>query len=767
MIAVKNSEANGQSTSFPLENESDLGYGHLFEVLFRRKIWIIASIAIAMGIGAIYTLRQEPIYRSSMQLLIEPNYQSKDTGDLEEQFSGTNVEVDIATQLTLLRSTPLLERAMAKLQEIYPEFDVSQPGAVQLFRQSLQVVQLPSEGAGGRDTRRSSGIKIFRVDYASSDPAKTQRVLEALQFVYQQYNLEQQEERLAKGLSFINRKLPEVRAKVAYAEAALERFRKQQGVIDPESQAQTQVGILNSLEQELITTQARLEELKRLYSTLLDQINLQPEQALLASRLSQSSRYQTLLNQVQETELELVSQQLRFTNESPQIQQLREKRQRQQQLLRVELSRALNVSLPNVEGEILLYQGQLSPSEVSLINDLVSAQIELDTTQARYSSLLQARTEVASDLQRFPRLLAEYNRLLPEIQSNRETLQLLLTAQQELGLEIARGGFDWQVVEAPFYGQRTGPSLKINLLLAAVAGAMIGGTVAFIREAMDDSVHTFEELQRQAPVPLLGMVPVLRVQGSDFGRISRRRLANETLLAPAMYSILRWNDFREAMDVVQQNIQLVTSAAGLKSFVVTSALPGEGKSTLSLGLAFSAARLHSKVLLIDADLRRPSLHKLLNMPNEEGLSTFLASSSEVPMHLFPQSEDGRTGISVLTAGPVPADPAKLLSSRRMIELIRKFEQHYDLVIVDVPPVLGMVDSMVTATQCGGVLLVGRMDRLTKTELNQSIDRLRHLNVIGVVANGVASYQTPYSYIADSNSRTGWLSRPRKMLEYEK
>jgi len=182
--------------------------------------------------------------------------------------------------------------------------------------------------------------------------------------------------------------------------------------------------------------------------------------------------------------------------------------------------------------------------------------------------------------------------------------------------------------------------------------------------------------------------------------------------------------------------------------VVTSTLPGEGKSTLVFGLALSAARLHQRVLLIDADLRRPSLHQQLNLPNQQGLSTLLSGDATLPNpHRISLSG---SNIDVLTAGPTPTDPVKLLSSPRMGELMRAFEQTYDLILLDTPPVLGMVDAIQIASFCSGVVMVGRLDRVTQSELMEATAMLSQLNVIGVVANGASRPTNSYVAQAEQN-----------------
>lgn len=176
--------------------------------------------------------------------------------------------------------------------------------------------------------------------------------------------------------------------------------------------------------------------------------------------------------------------------------------------------------------------------------------------------------------------------------------------------------------------------------------------------------------------------------------------------------------------------------------MITSALPDDGKSALALGLAMSAARLHKRVLLIDANLREPSLHKQLNLPNEQGLSSLLASDSDLSSQISLQSS-GSSFIDILTSGPIPADPANLLSSPRMKQLMAAFEENYDLVIIDAPPVLGLVDALLTGSSCRSTVMVASIGHVTRSQLAQATAMLTKLNLIGVVANGVSTSSSTY------------------------
>lgn len=718
--------------NLPINTETDGGYGQLFSVLMRRRFWLLGVLGSVLTIATVFTLISKPTFQSTMQLLIEPNYQGKRDTDAQrpgQQYAESGVKIDdYATQINVMRSSLLLQRAADILRPEYPTITAKEIKANLKLRQVLE---------------EKVNTKIVEATYTANDPVKAAKVLEAVYKVYQIYNREQQQQRLQKGLKFINEQIPVVSKTVDQAENKLEQFRKNYNLIDPEQQATAVSQSLNAIAQERQVIRAQYKDLQARYNALQQQLARSPQQALAASRLSQSSRYQTLLNELQKTELALAQRRVTFTDEDPQIKKFIEQRQNTIEMLKSEGGRVVGKQAQSDEatGENILTQGQLGGIDLNLTNQLVDVQTNLNALRARDVSLEQTQKQLRTDLNRFPVLLAEYNRLQPLLQINRNKLQQLLQAQQELSLEIARGGFDWQALEEPKQGQQIGPNLKLNLLLGLVAGLMLGGVAAFLREAVDDSVHTSEELEKQVELPLLGMTPELPKNKLAKPQISLP-FGKPQLLAPWTVQVSNWPPTWESLDLIYKNIQLMNELASFKSLMVTSAVAGEGKSTLALGLALSAARLHQRVLLIDADLRRPNLHQMLNLPNEQGLSTLLSSDATLPGQGVVQSSGAF--IDILTAGPLPSDPANLLSSQRMRELIAEFEKNYDLILLDAPPVLGMVDAMIAASLCTGVVLVSRVGQVTKTELTQARAMLSKLNVIGVVANGVNGVNHGYA-----------------------
>ncbi len=721
------------------DSEQEFGYGQLLAVLLRRRFWLLGMLMATLCSSVAMTATTEPTFQSKMQLLVEPNYPERET--IGEQngnsfFSKDEVEIDYATQLTLMRSTQFIEKVAGLLSSQYPELDIEE------MEKNLSLKRVEEDKVGTR---------IFEAVYIDNDAAKTQEVLRVLQQVYQDYNAEQEKERLNRGLAFINQGLPETQQSFVDAEEALRKFREGENLVNPEQQAENLATTLNLVEQERQQIRAQYKDTQARYQALQKQLSLNTESALVSSRLSQSSRYQALLDELQKTELALAQQRVRFTDNAPTVQGLLEEKRNQKALLQQEVSRVLgeNAKLPNQRGN-LLQEGQLGAHDLDMASKLAEIETELSGLRGRDQALVQTESELRSQMARFPKIIAEYNRLQPEVDIQRQNIEQLLATRQELSLEIARGGFNWQIVEAQQLGEQTGPSLPKNLLLGGVAGLFLGGIAAFVRESLDDAVRSSQDLQQRVRLPLLGVVPQL-----NFNRASSSIMSipfnKPQKLEPTITQVIHHPLFRESIDLVYKNIQLFHSNSVLKSLSVTSALMGEGKSTLVLGLALSAARANQKVLLIDANLRYPTLHHYLNLPNEQGLSTLLSHDTNLPSasqpcpmpHVWLSTLMGGKGnlplgsnVDILTAGPIPEDPVQLLSSPRMRELMAVFEQNYDLVILDTCPVLGTVDAIQAASFCSGTLIVGRIGQVTQSDFAQAVGMLRKLNVIGLVANGV-------------------------------
>ena len=700
---------------------TDLGYGELLKILWRRRFWFFGVLAGVLSLTALISLKTQPVYLSSMQLLVEPNYRGK--GDSETQFADSGVEIDYATQLNLMRSSGLLNKAVAKLQEKYPDMTIKE------LKHALEIYQLIE----GKNTE----TKIIQVDYMDNSPTITREVLETIQKVYFEYNLEQQEKRLQDGLSFINSQIPEARQDLIQAESNITALRNRYNLIDPQQEAGVISERLENIKQQRESLKAEYRDINGRYLQLQQQLGIFEENPTISSRLTQSQRYQNLLNQLQAVEVELEKQRTRFTDSNPIIQDLLAQRDSKKALLREEIIRVLGKVPPqlNLELASLQKQGQLGGSETNILENLTQLKADLTGIEQRQLSLAQTEQALSAQLNEFPQIIAQYNNLSQEAEVKRNTLQRLLEAKQELGVEIDRGGFNWQIVEPPSEGLLTGPNTKRDLLLGFVVASVLGGFTAFMREASDNRVFDRKQIEQQVSLPILGTIPREPVGKNNH---FLGQLPSSSSLPKSLRDILQWQPFRESVDIIYENLQLLNSYSSIQSLAVTSAIAKEGKSTLICGLATSIARRQQRVLIIDANLRCPYLHREFSIRNNDGLSNWLIEGNNFPT-IHSISLLGET-IDLITAGSKTTDPVKLLSNPRFPELIRNLEQDYDLVLVDTPPVLGTVDAIKTASCCGGVVVVSRLDTVKISELIEATNLLAKCNLLGVIAND--SKETP-------------------------
>lgn len=752
------------SSPFPInpgrEQESEWGYGQLFSILLRRKWWVISIFLGTMATTVFLTRRATVIYQSATQLLIESSYTSTQRGG--SSIIEPTVTIDTATQLRVLRSSEILQRAVDKLRTDYPNINSAE------IRSGLEVQPIFAPSQGGKNNIQT---KLLSATYASADAIKTQRVLDAVLAVYQSYNLEQQQKRIQTGLSTINRQLPEVRTSVIEAEKALEAFRKANNVIDPKKESESTATAFNRILSERQGLQAKLKQDQANLNVVRSQFPTSASTAGITRAISQSDSINALKKQEQELKLDISSKRQDLAPQHPDLLDAEQNLANVKQLLNAEISRVAGTSAGQTPETVSL--SEISTNEIDLISKIRLLEQEISSTQAKDTSLAQTQEQLNQELKKFPTLIAQYTRLEPEVLARRQTLEKLLNEKENLSLEIAKGGFNWEIVEPPQPGIAVSPNVKQNLLIGIVVGLFLGALAAFIREAIDDKIRGASELNEQLTMPILGSVPQIGSIGSrDFTLALPFKGAASTIELEAP-DIFQWRPLREAMDLIYTNIQLLNSNRPHRSLMVTSALTGEGKSTLAIGLAISASRIDQRVLLIDADMRRPRLHDIFNLNNEHGLSTLLEGGlSEVEMLTIPQwvymrwdnstiqgsSINERPGlqriktplsdlnIDVVTSGPVSNDPAKLLTVGKLESIIETYKDNYDLILVDSPPVLGLADTISLGYSCDGVVMVARMDKVKRSEINRAIDTLNKLNVIGVIANGV-NEQQPVIYNA--------------------
>ena len=690
------------------ELDKEISYKQLLNVFLRRKVWLASVFSVVLSSAVTLTLFERPLYQSQMQLLLEPNspeLNNENPNRSQEQFSRSKFEVDYATQLTLMQSEQLIAEVVEKISKDYPDINTGK------IRSNFTIIQV---------VQNNVNTRVFEASYIDEDPVKAQKVLNSIQEVYVNFNLERRRRRLNQGLDSINRDIEAARAIVAETESNLERFREENNVIKPTTRAQEVVQTLDRIRAEKLAIESQYRELQNKYQALQSELNVSPEQTRIYFRLSESPRYQVLINQLKQTELAITQESSRYSFVTPNLLKLQDQYRQEEELLRQEINTVLSetVPRPNISTETILIEVQrLGSKEREFIAQLIEMRTRLLGLEARKETLQNRATELKKEVDRFLSLTGDYEKLQPEVVIQREKIKRLLEQKERISLELERAGFNWEIIQAPQQGKQISPSFKKNIALGVILGLFLGGATALLREATDNTIHEAEDIKQIIDYPILGTIPNLGKQASINQIVNSRSL-------------------RDSIYLINKNLELASGTNRLKSIAVTSIQPFEGKSILALTLAINAASLYPKVLLIDGNLRRPSLHEKLNIPNKDGLSHLIMSNgNRAPQPDIITVSDRR--IEVITAGEKVQDPIQLFSSQKMKNLAIELHKKYDLIVLDLPPIDGMVEAIEASSLCDGSIVVSRLEYITKSKLNEALNTANKLkNLLGWVVNGV-------------------------------
>ena len=340
---------------------------------------------------------------------------------------------------------------------------------------------------------------------------------------------------------------------------------------------------------------------------------------------------------------------------------------------------------------------------------------------------LRNRVEsLSSSLSQQRRDQIQYNIYQREVDTNRELYNGLLQRYREIGVAGVSANNIAVIDAARPPAEPSSPNLFLNVLLAGVAGLGLALAAVFVVEQADEGLRDPTRVQELLGVPLLGTVP----------KVGEEIVVADELNDPK--SLLS-----EAYLSVRSSLAFSTDHGVPRSIMMVSTQPAEGKSTSSLALASVLRRVGRNVILVDADLRNPSLHTTLGLEKGDGLSNFLAGDDNVRGMIKKLD----SGVAFLPAGPAPPSAAELLSTERMHQLVRELEEHYDHVIIDSPPILGLADAPLLSKTVEAVVFVVHAGQVAVRGLRSALVRLRDVNapVIGVILTKFESRFLDYGY----------------------
>ena len=703
------------------ELEGGLNVGQLLLTL-RRKWWVILGFMLATTAAAgAKVLTDKPTYVSNLEILVQPlSAETEVISSIPETLTGATTPVASNKSpldqdlLAILTSPSVLEPVVEEMRTRYPELcattgiDGTSVAATpeqcyRIVRRSLQVDALEKDS------------DIIQVVARSPEPQRATTLLEAVSEAYLAYSLDSKQADIRRGIEFVDQKLPDLRKKVDNLQARLQDIRLDNNIIDPDSRGDDLASQVSAFSKEQKELQVELEQLRDVYRDLQQS---EPGEGNASSALAQNPRYQTLLDSLLELDSQIAEASTIYLDSSPDMQVLREQRQNLQSLL--------------------AQQGTQSEQEVaSQIREL----------EAREQAIAQTIQNLNSGIDDLSGIARNYTDIQRELAVATENLTQFLAKREALEIDSAQREIPWEVVTPPTEPRPQLASLPQNLLLGGVLGALMGVGVALLLDKSGGVIHSDEEIRRTTRLPVLGRIP--HQAFSEFA-IEQEAMAESLQYVGASIrsersgkggggflrdrndkSFRGVNEFSEAFRSLYTNLRLINSSHPVRSVAVSSVMESEGKSTVALHLAQAAAAMGQRVLLVDADLRNPQVHRYLGLSNEKGLTNlFSGESNPALIQKFPAEPN----MYVIAAGSASFDPARLFSSRSMQRFTAKVRKAFDLVIYDTPPLLGQSDAYIVADHVDGLLLVTKPGQLKQSLLDRAMEQLRiaDINVLGLV-----------------------------------
>ncbi|QIZ72511.1 GumC family protein [Oxynema aestuarii] len=685
----------------------------LSEVLriLRKRAGSAAAIATAVfaGVG-LSTATKTPEYQSETLILLD----NEASTPLVPGAPEIATRKDRSTEIQILQSHSLVAKAISRLEDSTSQLSVSQV-----------VRHLSIRQAGEAD--------VLIVSYTDTDPSRAKAILEALGSTYVDYSLERQLSQATNAIDFIEEQLPKAQAELNETAQAIQKFRQDYGIVDPESYANQVLEQKQLLEKDGQQLEISLSRTQRQYAELRRQMvaaGQNPDTALVNSMLAEDSVYQQLASQLKAVEAKYMEERARFHDTHPVVKNLQMQRDNLFNLLQYRSARVLGdavsqVDLSDVAGYGAIQQG--------LATQLLQLETELEAQRSQLQEIRNAQGKVAVQFEQIPQLQQRYADLQREFQVKSQAVNRFLEKLQELQIAEAQETAPWRILEPPYQPQNPiSPNIRRNLLLGLIAGGLLGVAAVILLERTDQRLQRVDEAKELTGLPSLGVVPKVKVPLVEGSRMDGDRYR------------AHGSPFTEAIRSLALNLRYLGAKDEVKTLALTSSTPSEGKSTLTYNLARSLAELGQRVLIVDADMRKPTIHEFIKQTNALGLSSAIATDR--PWRNLIQSD--RSGnLHVLTSGPMPPNPVALLESQKMRQLLHEWRQAYDYVLIDTPPILGVTDAQSVAANVDRMVLVAAMERSTRSSLVQTMETLRRIQckLAGLVVNLVDSTHDGYYY----------------------
>ena len=716
-----------------LSQESALG--EYVRVLMKRKWTVLACLITIFSVVAIASLKMTPVYEASGSIEID----KPDSGLVNFNNSPTfNVDyydpTELETEVMIMQSDLLALQIVKELAlDRRPEFGGKAPAIVFL---SLDLAPDPLQADTARTSSLLSGFRgnlkvnlspnthIIKVSFRSPDKELAANVVNTLMETYRDNNFKSRFDSTMQASDWLTKQLVDLQMKVETSQEKLVHYQKEHEILGIDEKQNITTQKLDELNKALTSAESERMDKESVYRLVQagDTESISSAASVLDDAGAGSQSASTLLETLRTREADLKIQaadlNTQFGPAYPKLAQI-------------------NNQLKEIDIQLLAETKKVSGK----IKGLYMAALQ------RENMLHDALEKQKQEANKLNESAIEYSLLKRDLDTNRQLYEGLLEKLKQAGVSAGLRSNNFRIVDSarvPNYPIE--PNIPRNLSFAFMLGLTSGVGLAFVLEGLDNTVRTTEQAQMISGLPPLGMIPLGSRTAREGANSKRLVIASSSKESVELITQVRpQSQMAESYRALRTSLLLSNLGAPPKVIMVTSALPQEGKTTTSINCAVVLAQKGIRVLLIDADLRRPSIHKTLGMGPRSGLSNVLTGSATLETAIT--RSPILPNLDVLPAGTPPPNPAELLASVNMRNVLEELRGHYDHIVVDTPPTLSVTDAVVLSPRADAIVLVIRSGQTTKQALRRSRDILTQVNakVSGVLLNAVDLSSPDYYY----------------------
>ncbi|MBS9393196.1 MAG: polysaccharide biosynthesis tyrosine autokinase [Dolichospermum sp. LBC05a] len=691
------------------DQDSSIDIQQYWLILKRR--WLVSSIVVAsvFGVTVFATYTQKPVYESEGKLVFTKKDAASALSSVSEKVGElgglTNLSNPVDTEAEVIRSYPIIIQTITNLKLTN---DQGEQLTLESFLRKLKLKTI-------------RGTDVMELSYKSTNPQEATEVVNSLMKYYLESNIRTNRTEARSAREFLSKQLPEVENRVTKAEINLRRFKEYNRVVALDVEAQTGLQSLGRLDEAITQSKGELAAAYTRSVAIQDNMKLSTQQAVDLSTLSQSPGVQQVLTEYQKVQSDLATMRSAYTDDNPKVVDLAMKAAALKSQLEERVAQTIGSSESIAQQNL-----QIGSLKQALTQDLVKSEVERLALTNQIGELQRVFIFNRRRLDSLPRLEQQQLQLQRQLSVAQITYQELLKQFQVVQiLENQNVGNARIISPALIPESPVSPKIPLNLALGGFLGILLGAGTALLLESMNQSLKNIEEANRLLGFPLLGTIPQYGENPKNQEESRRDLPLLNSPYAPVSTSF----------EMLQTNLGFTLSDKELRVIVITSATAGEGKSFIAANLALAAASVGRRVLLVDADMRRPRQHRIWEVNNLLGVSNILAGQTQFKNTAQAVSSQ----VDMLPAGKIPPNPVTLLDSQRMADLVEQASQDYDFVIIDSPPLTAVTDPLIIGKYVDGLLLVVRPGEVQYSAVSAAKLLLNQAKVpiLGMVVNGIS------------------------------